>query len=146
MSNRYYEDFTVGETFDLGSTQVTEREIIEFAEKYDPQEFHLNKQAASETTFGELFASGWHTASLCMRQLVDGLLSETAVLSGIGVDSLRWKKPVFAGDELTVTADIANKEIWSDDRGVVTFALKATNQRGDVVIYLEDLGLVECRE
>lgn len=143
MPNRYYEDFTVGDSYDLSTAQLSEAEIIAFAEKYDPQQFHVDPEAAEETQFGSIFASGWHTASVCMRLFVEGVLQETAVVGGVGVDELRWRTPVYPGDELNVTATVAEKELWDDTNGLVTFALEARNQRDEQVIYFKDLALLE---
>ena len=93
-----------GDSFDLGSRTITEDDIVEFATQYDPQPFHVDPEAAAGTRYGQLFASGWHTAAVCMRQLVDGLFADTAVVSGVGVDELRWERPVYGGDELAVAA------------------------------------------
>jgi acyl dehydratase len=142
---RYYEDFAVGDTYDLGSQTVTETEIISFAEQYDPQSFHTDREAAAATQFGALFASGWHTASLCMRQLVDGLLQETAVVGGVGVDELRWRTPVYGGDELSVDVTIAEKERWDEDSGLVTLAVTGTTGSETTAISFRDLALVERR-
>jgi len=143
MTVRYYEDFQSGDSFALGQTAVTEAEIIAFAEQYDPQAFHTDPAAAAETSFDSLFASGWHTAALCMRELVDGLLCDTAVIGGVGVEELRWLVPLYAGDELHVSANVANKEEWDDERGLVTFAIEATNQNDETVIRFKDLALLE---
>ena len=145
MPTRYYEDFAVGDTHDLGSQTVTEADIISFAEQYDPQAFHTDREAAAETQFGALFASGWHTASLCMRQLVDGLLHETAVVGGVGVDELRWRAPVYGGDELSVDVTVADREGWDAEAGVVTLAVTGTTGPETTAISFRDLALVERR-
>jgi acyl dehydratase len=87
----YFEDFHVGDVFDLGSTQVTEEEIIAFARKFDPQPFHLDPELAKDSIFHGLAASGWHTAALFMRLLADGLLRQTISIGSPGVDELRWR-------------------------------------------------------
>lgn len=97
---RYFEDFSVGEIIDLGHISVTEDEIITFATQFDPQPFHVNKEQARHSFFGELVASGWHTTSLYMRMLVDGLLNQSASLASPGVEQVRWLKPVRPGDTL----------------------------------------------
>jgi len=145
MNRRYYEDFDSGDSFELGTYWITEEEIVSFARQYDPQSFHVDPDAAAETRYGQLFASGWHTAAACMRRLVDGLLAETAVVSGIGIDDLRWKRPVFGGDELTVTATIDDTEPWDEDTGLVRIAVEAHTQDGDLAVRFVDLALVERR-
>lgn len=143
MTLRYYEEFAPEESYDLGTTTVSEAEIISFAEQYDPQEFHTDPEAAASTQFGQLFASGWHTASLCMRQLVDELFYETAVVGGVGVNELRWLCPLYAGDTLRVSGTVTETSDWDEQRGLVTFAIDASNQHGDTVIRFEDLALIQ---
>lgn len=134
MTVQYYEDLTVGETHDAGPRTVTDEEIIEFAEKYDPQSFHVDREAANDSMFGGLAASGWHTASVAMRLLVDGYFKDVAIGGALGVDDLRWRKPVYAGDELGITVTVADKEEWDDERGRVEFDLEAYNQ-DDVLVH-----------
>ena len=134
MTVQYYEDLTVGETHDAGPRTVTDEEIIEFAEKYDPQSFHVDREAANDSMFGGLAASGWHTASVAMRLLVDGYFKDVAIGGALGVDELRWRKPVYAGDELRITVTVADKEEWDDERGRVEFDLEAYNQ-DDVLVH-----------
>jgi acyl dehydratase len=116
--------------------------IIEFAEKYDPQSFHVDRDAADASMFGGLAASGWHTASVAMRLLVDGYFKDVEIGGALGVDDLRWRKPVYAGDELSITVTVADKEVWDDDRGRVEFDLEATNQDGETVHTRTELVLV----
>ena len=96
---RYFEDFHVGDTIDLGSTSATQEEIIAFAQQFDPQPFHIDPERAKDSSFGTLVASGWHTVSLFMRLLVDGLLNDTISMGSPGVDEVRWQRPVHP-DEL----------------------------------------------
>jgi|SRR5579859_4114694 len=100
MQVRYFEDFQVGNTFDLGKISVTEEEIIGFAQQFDPQPFHVDPELAKDSIFGGLVASGWHTTALFMRLLVDGLLQETVSMGSPGVDEVRWLKPVHPDDVL----------------------------------------------
>lgn len=134
MTVQYYEDLAVGETHDAGPRTVTDEEIIEFAEKYDPQSFHVDREAANASMFEGLAASGWHTASVAMRLLVDGYFKDVAIGGALGVDDLRWRKPVYAGDELSITVTVADKERWDDERGRVEFDLEAYNQ-DDVLVH-----------
>lgn len=115
----YFEDLQVGDTETVGSTTVSREEIVAFAEQYDPQTFHVDPEAAAESPFGGLIASGWHTASLTMRQLVDGYLTDAATHGALGVDELRWRAPVRPGDTLTVSTEIEATEPWSDEAGKV---------------------------
>ena len=97
---RYFEDFHIGDTFDLGSLTVTAEEIIAFARQFDPQYFHTDPQRAQDSIFGGLVASGWHTGSLFMRLLVDGLFSKIESIGSPGLDQVRWLQPVRPNDIL----------------------------------------------
>ena len=99
---RYFEDYLPGASHDCGSVSVSEAEIISFATQFDPQPFHVDPAAAARGPFGGLIASGWHTAALVMRQLVDHYLSAEASLGSPGLDDLRWPEPVRPGDTLRV--------------------------------------------
>lgn len=134
MTVQYFEDLEVGETHEAGPRTVTDEEIIEFAEKYDPQSFHVDREAANDSMFGGLAASGWHTASTAMRLLVDGYFKDVAIGGALGVDDLRWRKPVYAGDELWISVTVAHREVWDDERGRVEFDLEAYNQ-DDVLVH-----------
>lgn len=95
MSSEYYwEDFTVGRTIDLGSREVSRDEVLEFANRYDPQSFHVDEAAAETSIYGGLIASGWHTVAMVMRLMCDGYLLRSASLGSPGIDNLRWLKPV----------------------------------------------------
>lgn len=101
MSIRYFEDFHVGDTFDLGTTPpITADEIISFARQFDPQPFHLDAEQAKSSIFGQLVASGWHTTALLMRLLVDGLFNEMISMGSPGIDEIRWLRPLRPGDSL----------------------------------------------
>lgn len=106
---RYYEDFEIGDTFEFGTHTLTREEIVEFAEQYDPQPFHIDERAAQDSVFGGLIASGWHTAAVCMKLFVDGLIQDIASGGGRGVDDLRWHKPVHPGDELSIQTKLIEK-------------------------------------
>jgi len=103
----YLEDLEVGQTTRFGSYKVTREEVIDFARKYDPQPFHLSDEAAAETHFGRLAASGWHTCAMAMA-LIARHVNETqqAGLGSPGVDNLRWLKPVYPGDTLHVSSTV----------------------------------------
>jgi acyl dehydratase len=102
----YLEDFTVGQTFDSGSLTVEVADIKAFATQYDPQPFHLDEAAAKATLFGGLAASGWHTAALTMRLLVDGGAPIAGGIIGAGTDELRWPRPVRPGDRLRAVSEV----------------------------------------
>lgn len=145
MSNEriHFEDFFVGQTFDLGSFSFTEDDILAFAKRYDPQPFHVDPELAAETVFGGLIASGWHTCSQMMRLLVDNFLVRSSSMGSPGCDSLRWLKPVRAGEvirtEMLITGVKASAT--RPDRGFVTSDWKAWNDRGEQVVEIKAVGM-----
>jgi len=141
----YFEDLTIGERDEFGSYEVTEEEIISFAEQYDPQEFHVDPEAAAASPFGGLAASGWHTASMTMRLIVENALEDGATRGALGVDELRWRRPVRPGDELSVRTEIVDTEEWDDDHGLVSVQI-TTEADGDVVLTMVALVLYERRQ
>lgn len=136
-------DLTSGAEFDLGVFSLSAEEIVAFAERYDPQPFHLDPVAATTGPFGGLVASGWHTAARVMRQLVDGLLSDSASEGSPGVDELRWPAPVRPGDRIHVRARVvsARPSRRVAGRRVVVLALEARNERDEVVLTMRSVGL-----
>jgi acyl dehydratase len=98
---RYFEDFHIGETFDLGPLTVTTEEIIAFGRQFDPQYFHTDPQRAKDSIFGGLIASGWHVGALFTRMVVDGLLSKMASMGSPGLEQIRWLQPVRPDDTLS---------------------------------------------
>jgi acyl dehydratase len=145
---RYFEDLEVGDVYELDATyEVTETEVKEFAEKYDPQPFHLDEEAAQDSIFGSLAASGWHTASMCMRLLVDGFLEPEASMGARGVDELRWKQPVYPGDTLHGEVEVVEKRD-SESRpelGHIETELRGYNQDDELVIRWIGLGMQRKR-
>lgn len=119
MPSGYYEDIETGTTREFGSYTVEKEEIISFAEQYDPQPFHVDESAAEDSIFGELVASGWHTAAMTMRMLVDHRLDDDRSMGAVGIDELQWKQPVRPGDTLSVRTEVVDKEPWDDDLGLV---------------------------
>lgn len=139
----YLEDFEADQIVELGSRTVTKEEIIEFAEQFDPQPFHIDETAAAETIYGGLIASGWHTVCLFMRLLVDGLLSNAASMGSPGVDEVRWLKPVRPGDVLTARG-VIHEVIPSrskPDRGVLRTTYEMYNQHGERVLSMKGVGM-----
>lgn len=128
-----YEAVTVGDTDAFGAYEVTREEILSFGRQYDPQPFHTDPEAASESMFGELVASGWHTAAMTMRLLVDNYLLESGAMGSPGLESLRWQQPVRPGDVLSVETEVADKETWDDHRGVVYTDTRTVNQDEETV-------------
>jgi acyl dehydratase len=106
MTVQYLEDYSAGQKFGSGRLRIDEERIKTFAAEFDPQPFHLDGEAARMTIFGGLAASGWHTAALTMRILVESELQPAGGIIGAGFDELRWPRPVRAGDELHVESEI----------------------------------------
>jgi acyl dehydratase len=139
----YFEDFYAGQEIDLGTRTVSEDEIIAFARQFDPQPFHVDREAAAKSIYGGVIASGWHTCSMMMRMVVDGLMCEASSMGSPGLDGVRWLLPVRAGDTLRVR--YLTKEVKASaskpDRGVVWSKWVATNQRGEDVCTIEGMGM-----
>ena len=130
----YFDDLAVDDEWTSGEYAVTEAEIREFAAQYDPQWFHTDPdRAADESPYGGLIASGWHTAAMSMRLLVDCFLDEAATMGAKGVDELRWRRPVQPGDRLSVRATVEEKEVDTEQRGTVRLRVETTNQDDAVV-------------
>ncbi len=143
MAKWYFEDFEVGKTYPVGSRSVTEEEIMIFAWQFDPQPFHIDKDAAAKSIFGGIIASGWHTCSMIMRVMVDGFLGESSSMGSPGVDEVRWIKPVRGGDTLAISTTVldAKPSESKPDRGVVWTEWRATNQHGDLVATIKGMGM-----
>lgn len=144
----YFEDLTVGEERAFGTYEVTRDEIVEFAEQYDPQPMHVDEAAAAESMFGEIVASGWHVAAMCMRLLVENVLAESEAMGSPGVDELRWHEPVRPGDELTVETEILEKRPSESrpDRGTVSVDVRMHNGDGTLVMSMEAIVFWARRE
>ena len=106
MSGRYLEDFAVGQNFGSGRLRISKEQCRAFAAEFDPQPFHLNEEAAQNTIFKGLAASGWHTAALTMRLLVESELKPAGGIVGAGFDEFRWPRPVRPGDELHIESEV----------------------------------------
>ncbi len=146
MAREYFEDVEIGETRTFGSRDVTREEILEFAERYDPQPFHTDETAAEESMFGGLIASGWHTAAMTMRLLVENVFTESAATGAVGIDELRWPNPVRPGDTLSVHTEVLETEPWSDRLGLVRSRTTTLNGEDDEVMSMVGLVLYERRE
>ncbi|RPH66801.1 MAG: MaoC family dehydratase [Burkholderiales bacterium] len=144
---RFFEDFRPGDVVEFGDYLVTEEEILEFARRYDPQPFHVDKQAAAESIFGDLIASGWMTGSIMMRLLVDHFIAPASSMGSPGVDEVRWPRPVRAGDRLRVRLTIVEtkRSQSKPDRGIVSVQQEMINQHGDIVMSLRGMSLARCR-
>ena len=147
LKQRWFEDYRAGESFEFGQYTVTQEEIIEFSQKYDPQYFHTDPQAAKESLYGGLIASGWMSGAIAMRMMCDHFISQVSGMGSPGVDRLRWILPVRAGDTLhmRVTVTEARRSQSKPDRGVITLSQEMINQHGQVVMSLESKGLHRLR-
>jgi acyl dehydratase len=147
IEDRCFEDYVPGATATFGPVAMTETEIVEFAERYDPQPIHTDARGAASGPFGGLIASGWHTACVVMRMLVEGYLARRASLASPGLDELRWVKPVRPGDSLRVRVTVleASRSRSKPDRGMVRTSIEAINQRGEVVMTMIAMNLIRCR-
>ena len=148
VEDRYFEDYVPGSVHEFGSIAVEEAEMINFARRFDPQPFHIDPEASKQSIFGGLIASGWHTASLAMRLLVDHYISHVASLGSPGVDELRWLKPVRPGDTLSVRITLleAQRSRSKPDQGFIRGSTEVLNQHGEVVMTMKSGGFVRCRE
>jgi acyl dehydratase len=143
----YFDDYLTGTTYDCGSVSVGEAEILAFAKQFDPQPFHVDPEAAAGGPFGGLVASGWHTAVLVMRQLVDRYLPEEASLGSPGLDGMRWPAPVRPGDTLRVRATVleARRSLSKPDRGIMKTLIEAENQDGRTVMRATAINFLRVR-
>ena len=144
----YFEDFEPGEVFELGERTLTKEETVAFAREYDPQPFHVDEEAAKESAFGGLVASGWHTGCVFMRLYVDALLSRAASMGSPGVEELRWLMPVRPGDTLRGRLSVldATPSARNPKRGTVHFLSEVENQRGETVMTMKARGHFARRE
>ena len=147
MKERYFDDLKVGDRFKSEPLSVTEKKLIEFAHKFDPQIFHLSRRSAERTIFKELIASGWYTAAITMRLFVQTLNFAGGAI-GLGVDKVRWPNAVRPGDVLTVETEIV--ELRSSRSrpgyGIIRLRNVTTNQRGETVQTMLASAMVPRRE
>ena len=135
MGRRYLEDFTVGQTFGSGRLRVDKEQIKAFAAEFDPQPFHLDEDAARDTIFGGLAASGWHTAALTMRLLVESEIEPAGGIVGAGFDEFRWPRPVRPGDELHIESEVLEVRASRSrpNQGLIKVRTTTLNQRDEAV-------------
>jgi len=139
----YWEDLKAGSVRDLGTVTVSAEEIKDFAQRFDPQPFHLDEAAGRDSIFGNLCASGWHTCSLAMKLTVENLLTESSSKGSPGVENLRWLKPVYPGDTLRLKHTILESRPLRTrpDTGLVRAGWEMFNQNGEKVLQMEGLGM-----
>jgi len=135
MPQRYFEDFAVGQTFGSGRLVIDAERIKSFAAEFDPQPFHLDEEAAKDTFFRGLAASGWHTAAASMRLLVEGDMKPAGGVVGAGFDEFRWLRPVRPGDELRVESEVLELRPSSSrpEQGLIKARTTTLNQNGEAV-------------
>ncbi|GLS32111.1 Acyl dehydratase [Mesorhizobium albiziae] len=143
-----FEDFIEGGSIALGSKLVTAEEIVEFAGEFDAQPMHLDEEAGRASILGGLSASGWHTCSMFMRLMCDGFLLDSTSQGSPGLDYVRWKKPVLAGDTLTGKSTVLAKRMSKSKPGLgfITVKSELSNQRGETVLELENTGMFLSRD
>ena len=146
MTGRYYEDWQIGNVVRTEGVTITESQIIDFALKYDPQPFHIDVEAAKQSQFGGLIASGFMTQALTFRLFRDtGLFTGTGMGAG-GIDELRWLRPVRPGDTIRVTVEVVEKRPSSrPDRGYVRLRYTTSNQRDEPVLTMLSSGIIATR-
>ena len=144
---RYFEDYVPGLVVDCGSFTISEAEIVDFARRYDPQPFHIDLEAAATGPYGGIIASGWQTASLVMRQLVERFISPESGLGAAGVDEIRWPRPVRPGDTLRVRGSVLEARLSRSkpDRGIIRTLMEATNADGEVAMTMQGINFVRVR-
>lgn len=145
----YFEDIEPGAIQRFGKYAVSREEVIDFASKYDPQPFHLSDEAAAQTHFGRLSASGWHTCAMTMAMLVENLKEQKqAGLGSPGLDEIRWLKPVYPGDTLSVETEIVDKKRSGSrpEMGSFRSNVRVYNQDGVVVMTMKSIGLIRVRD
>ena len=145
---QYFEDIEVGSKQGFGSYAVTREEVIAYAEKFDPQPFHLSDEAAAQTHFGRLSASGWHTCAMVMSMVVANLKeNQQAGLGSPGIDELKWVKPVYPGDTLRCETEILEKRVSASrpEMGIFKSRMRVFNQDDVMVMTFVSNGLVATR-
>lgn len=147
LKERWFDDFRAGEVFEFGDRLLDEAEIIAFARQFDPQPFHVDPEAALHSIYGGLIASGWHTAALMMRMMVDHFIPTASSMGSPGMDQVRWLKPVRPGDRLRVRLTVAEVRPSGSrlDRGVLHQQIAVFNQRDETVMTCFGMGMYRRR-
>jgi acyl dehydratase len=140
---RYFEDIPIGDDAEFGSYEVTQAEIVEFAERYDPQWFHTDPEAAADSSFGSVIAPGWHTAAISQRLLAEHYMPTIENVAARGADEVRWHAPVTPGDVLSCRVEVVDKTAYSDERGQVDLSIELHDRDGECVFSFVALLVVE---
>jgi len=147
LTDYYLEDFEPGRTYASPSRTVSEEEALDFARRYDPQYFHLDPVAARDSVFGGLVLGGFQTAAIAWALVQETRMFDRSALAGIGIDELRWRKPVRPGDTLRCDFTLldARPSRTSADRGVARFRYEVRNQDEETVLSLVIIQLLRRR-
>ena len=145
MTDRYFDDFAIGEKFTTRGVTLSESMIIDFALTYDPQPFHIDVEAAKQSNYGGLIASGFHTLALGFRVVLETGVFRAASMGSPGFDELRWLKPVRPGDTLHTELEVVDKKPLSSkpDRGIMRVAYRIRNQKGEDVLTFLSMHLLK---
>lgn len=148
VENRYFEDYTAGSVHEFGSIAVELEEVVAFGKRFVPLSYHTDPELAKTSIYGGLIASGWHTAAMMMRLYTDNYLSKVANLGSPGVDELRWEKPVYPGDDLSIRVTVLETRLSQSkpDRGILRSCVEVLNQKREVVMSLKMVNFVRSRE
>jgi acyl dehydratase len=143
----YFEDFEVGQRFETGSVTVSEADIIAFARQFDPQYYHIDPQAAKNSAFGGLIASGFHTLSLSMRLFFDLDIWPEAMIASPGLENVKFLKPMRPGDTIRAAAEVVEIKASASkpDRGVVIMEHPCWNQNDEMILTLRCVHLLRRR-
>ena len=146
-NQRFFEDIKADQVYEFGTITVSEKDIIDFARQFDPQDFHLDPAKAASSLFGGIVASGWHTTAVVMRLYVDHYLSHVANLGSPGVEDIRWPNPLRPGDTLRIRVTIleARPSRSKPDRGIVRVHVEAINQTNNLVLSMIGVSFVGRR-
>ena len=147
-NQRFFEDIKADQVYEFGTITVSEKDIIDFARQFDPQDFHLDPAKAASSLFGGIVASGWHTTAVVMRLYVDHYLSHVANLGSPGVEDIRWPNPLRPGDILRIRVTIleARPSRSKPDRGIVRVRVEAINQTDNLVLSMIGVSFVGRRQ
>ncbi|CAA6604703.1 MaoC domain-containing protein dehydratase [Rhodospirillaceae bacterium LM-1] len=143
-AERWFEDYRQGAVHRFGSIMVEERELLDFAKRFDPQSIHTDPDKAAAGLFKGLIASGWHTGGLMMNLYARYYLSECSSIASPGIDELRWPAPVRPGDQLSVrvTIEEARPSASKPDRGLVRTLIEVLNQRDEIVMSMRAMNMI----
>lgn len=143
----HFEDFEIGQTFELGSRTLSKEEMLAFANDFDAQPFHVDEEAAKNSMYGGLIASGWHTGSVLMGLLAKGLLNRTTSQGAPGLEQVRWFKPVYPGETLDGFTTVEDTKVSKSKPhlGLVLMTHELRNGNGDTVVRVNCWGIFTRR-